>query len=888
MTSFIFNQKSKRVWQSSIIILFFFLFAHGAFAWWTTTTIKVTLTSPTSGSYSLPTVSYSATVDMTKAPTTSTGWRGSYTLNYVCIFIYLDRATYTTGSTGLSVARGCGSIPSTYRAVGYNTTFTTTIGFHTLGTFVEMGQSDGAGGMLIDSLTVQDFTPVAFTVVATIPNTAPTATILMPVTNPYTSSLGTAVTFYGTGTDPDTGDYITANDWRDGACGAGTLLSSSYIFSKSDLSLGSHNIYFRAKDSHNAWSSCAMTTVNVTALPASCSLPWGGSLASGNSVTAYYNSSVVSPATCTSQTRTCTNGTLSGSYTNQGCTVTYPAPTASASVSQNPVPYSGNPSFTLSSTNAYYCYLLVDWATYLVNGYTTSGTYNYGAFNTPGAHTISAYCYNSVWQGSGWSTTNFTVNSPPTSSLSVSPNPVPYNSAPSFTLSSTNAYYCHVLMDGVWTWNVSGYFGSGTYSPGALTSPGAHSAWSYCYNSVWVNPNGWSITNFTVSSPPTASVSVSPNPVPYGGNPGFTLSSTNGYYSYILMDGIWNWYVGGYFTSGTYYPGALTSPGAHSAWAYTYNPAWIGSGWSTTPFTVNPPPTSSVSISQNPVPYGGNPGFTLSSTNGYYCYVQVDGANVPGSPGYFTSGTFYHGAFTNPGAHTVSSYCYNSAWNGSGWSTTNFTVNSAPVNGSCGTANSKTYTYGSSSYSPYTQCSSGSSSNTAFPSAGSSISWTCSGANSGSASPTCSARQNAAASCTLPWGNVIASGVSVTAFQVPSVISPAACPASQTRTCNNGTLSGSYTNSNCVVLQPIATISANPTRVRSVPPGNTSTISWTLSNTSCTAKRNGISWNPGPSFSSTNSYLDTLTGQTTYTITCTNIATPQSVTVNVLAGFQEF
>ncbi len=55
--------------------------------------------------------------------------------------------------------------------------------------------------------------------------------------------------------------------------------------------------------------------------PSACVLPWGGSIASGSSVVAYLLSAVISPATCTSQTRNCTNGTLSGSYTNQNCIV---------------------------------------------------------------------------------------------------------------------------------------------------------------------------------------------------------------------------------------------------------------------------------------------------------------------------------------------------------------------------------------------------------------------------------------------------------------------------------------------------------------------------------------------------------------------------------------
>lgn len=52
----------------------------------------------------------------------------------------------------------------------------------------------------------------------------------------------------------------------------------------------------------------------VAAAP--CTLPWGGSISHGSSVEAWLTSS----GTCTSQTRTCNNGVLSGSYTFQTCT----------------------------------------------------------------------------------------------------------------------------------------------------------------------------------------------------------------------------------------------------------------------------------------------------------------------------------------------------------------------------------------------------------------------------------------------------------------------------------------------------------------------------------------------------------------------------------------
>lgn len=77
---------------------------------------------------------------------------------------------------------------------------------------------------------------------------------------------------------------------------------------------------------------CVANYVNgISECVIDCTLPWGGTLYSGNSVTAYLASS---GTTCTSQPRTCNNGVLSGSYTFASCTVnpscpvvgdTYPA-----------------------------------------------------------------------------------------------------------------------------------------------------------------------------------------------------------------------------------------------------------------------------------------------------------------------------------------------------------------------------------------------------------------------------------------------------------------------------------------------------------------------------------------------------------------------------------
>lgn len=162
----------------------------------------------------------------------------------------------------------------------------------------------------------------------------------------------------------------------------------------------------------------------------------------------------------------------------------------------------------------------------------------------------------------------------------------------------------------------------------APSTPGNYTLWFGTYYNLWYpfgaidwygTAPGGGVT-ITVSPPtPTASVSVSPSPVPYGTNPGFTLSSTNAYYCYVYMDMSQN-VATGYFTSGTYYPGALTSVGAHTANSYCYNSAWVGSGWSTTNFTVStPPPTmTNVTISSGIVVTDATSQYTITSTASNY------------------------------------------------------------------------------------------------------------------------------------------------------------------------------------------------------------------------------------------------------------------------------
>lgn len=66
----------------------------------------------------------------------------------------------------------------------------------------------------------------------------------------------------------------------------------------------------------------------------------------------------------------------------------------------------------------------------------------------------------------------------------------------------------------------------------------------------------------------------------------------------------------------------------------------------------------------------------------------------------------------------------------------------APINGSCGTANGRTFSHTDTSYGSYTACTVGDASGFAFPAAGSSDSWTCGGSNGGEPA-SCSASRSA-------------------------------------------------------------------------------------------------------------------------------------------------
>lgn len=113
------------------------------------------------------------------------------------------------------------------------------------------------------------------------------------------------------------------------------------------------------------------TNWTVTTNSGSCVLPWGGSINHGQSVTAYQSQQVCGQ-TCSSQSRVCSAGTLSGTYTNQSCSASvgpcWVVENVSAAVGDNGCAFSvigqagGNCSEALASAKCqiYGVYCLVD------------------------------------------------------------------------------------------------------------------------------------------------------------------------------------------------------------------------------------------------------------------------------------------------------------------------------------------------------------------------------------------------------------------------------------------------------------------------------------------------------------------------------------------------
>jgi hypothetical protein len=154
-----------------------------------------------------------------------------------------------------------------------------------------------------------------------------------------------------------------------------------------------------------------------------------------------------------------------------------------------------------------------------------------------------------------------------------------------------------------------------------------------------------------------------------------------------------------------------------------------------------------------------NTGYEFDSVTGSYSNVSAVNGTCGTAVRNFASGDTSYGSYTQCGSGTPSNTAFPAEGGSESWtcsginggnasSTCTATRSSAPVDGACGTA-VRTFSYSETSYGSYTQCGSGTPSNTAFPAEGGSESWTCSGINGGNASSTCTATRTAATFCSV-------------------------------------------------------------------------------------------------------------------------------------------
>jgi hypothetical protein len=528
---------------------------------------------------------------------------------------------------------------------------------------------------------------VPFTVAA--PRPAP-AIISLTVTPGNISAGGTGTISYTANSGTDFCDvYI---DW---GSALGVINSNSGSWTTPVLAPGGHTASLTCYNNNWVWTGWYSVAFGVNVNGG-----WSGWSAQDNSCPLYSAVTRTQTRSCNSPSPAYGGTDCAGPSTQ---TYVVPACTPvinSVSVSPNPVPYGSSLNITYSCSNTSWGYVIMDgswdWSNAFYS-YSGSGVSTTPGLTSIGGHTAWVICFNNdnvhngYWQQvpftvsppivnggwSGWSAQDNTCaysaqtktqtrscNSPVPSGggagcsgsstqtynvpacipsinyVSVSPTTVPYNTPLTISFTSNYGYYCHVIMDGVWDWTDTGYFGSRTSTTPALTAVGNHTAWVHCYNTDWVlASNGWYIVPFTVSPPiinggwsgwsaqdntcaysaqtktqsrscnsPTpayggaacsgpstqtynvpacasniTSLSVSPNVVPYGGSANIYYSCTNGYYSHIILDDTWAWQDSGVYSSRSpTTTGPLTAVGSHYAMAYCYNSDMVPSAnsWS--------------------------------------------------------------------------------------------------------------------------------------------------------------------------------------------------------------------------------------------------------------------------------------------------------------------
>ncbi len=344
----------------------------------------------------------------------------------------------------------------------------------------------------------------------------------------------------------------------DGVCGT----ANGYIFPASQTgyspqtqcSVGaSSNTAYPAPGGTVAWQ-CKGTgggindSCSASRAVATCNLPWGGTIADGASVTAYQTALVAQPTTCSSETRSCSNGVLSGSYTNQACTAT----TATFTALPASIAYGGKATLTWASSNATSCTAGGPWSNLTPP---TGNSLNGSGLSNPitSATTFTFYCTGAAGNTNTISQT-VTPSAPPTVSISADKTAVVSGSTATLTWNPSNVTSC--TASGTWsgslatvpnsTQTVTPPLGTNTYTITCANAAGTTATDSVIISSVvppvggnlhgyaWSYGTGWlSFNSDTGSSPTSYGVSVNTST---GALSGYAWSSNVGWISFNAAD----------------------------------------------------------------------------------------------------------------------------------------------------------------------------------------------------------------------------------------------------------------------------------------------------------------------------------------------------------------
>jgi hypothetical protein len=154
---------------------------------------------------------------------------------------------YSGGSEKVLVNQGSGYMPVTWKLIGKWTFDKGSTGY------VEVQNRSTSEGWVY---VYADAIKFVYVGAATL-NNPPTA--IIDYVTPNSAKQGQAVSFKGSGDDTD--GVITGYEWRSSIDG---VISTSSLFTKSDLSVGAHTIYLKVMDDDNAWSSEVSQSLTIT------------------------------------------------------------------------------------------------------------------------------------------------------------------------------------------------------------------------------------------------------------------------------------------------------------------------------------------------------------------------------------------------------------------------------------------------------------------------------------------------------------------------------------------------------------------------------------------------------------------------------------------------